>query len=213
MLISEILNEDSPIKLGEASRPIVAIYPGRFSPPHIGHMKAWQWLNDKYGKAFIATSDKVAPPKSPFNFNEKKRLFMHAGVPTDAIVQVRNPYMASEIIDRYDPEKITVIFAVSKKDMDEDPRFAFKPKKDGSPGYLQPWEANQGNPEPASVHGYVATVPTFKFNVNGKPMKSATEFRANFANADESTQARMIEDLYGKYSEEVHQLMRDKIVQ
>jgi hypothetical protein len=174
-------------------------------------MKSWQWLKKKYGDAFIATSDKVALPKSPFNFNEKKKLFMHAGVPANAIVQVRNPYTASEIVDKYNADEITLLFAVSEKDMNEDPRFAFKPKKDGSPGYLQPYAANQGNPEPASKHGYVTVVPTFEFNVNGQPMKSATEFRANFAQADESTQARMIEDLYGKYNEDIHQLMREKL--
>jgi len=175
-------------------------------------MKAWQWLKQKFGDAFIATSDKVVPPKSPFNFNEKKKLFMHAGVPADAVVQVRNPYQATEIVSRYNPDEIVLLFAVSQKDMTEDPRFAFKPKKDGSPGYLQPWSENQGNPEPASKHGYVTVVPTFGFDVQGSPMKSATEFRANFAQADEQTQARMIEDLYGTYNDQVHQLMRAKIV-
>ena len=68
------------------------------------------------------------------------------------------------------------------------------------------------NLQPASKHGYITTVPTFNFNVLGKPMRSATEFRAQFAQADDNTQAQMIEGLYGSYSDEIHNLMKAKIV-
>lgn len=196
----------------EQKRKTVVIYPGRFQPPHIGHMQAWKWLKDKFGTAFIATSDKVAPPRSPFNFNEKKMLFMHAGVPANAIVQVKNPYQALEIVNQYNPADITLLFAVSKKDMDEDPRFSFNPKKDGSPGYLQSYKEHMGDLKSAAEHAYVTVVPTFDFKIQGEPMRSATEFRANFAAADEATQAKMIEDLYGSYNDKVHNLMREKIV-
>lgn len=208
MLIEDILREAPE----QGSRKTVVIFPGRFQPPHIGHMKSWKWLKQKYGDAFIATSDKVDPPRSPFNFQEKKRLMMHAGIPSNAIVQVKNPYVAQEIVSKYNPEDITLIFAVSEKDMDEDPRFTFKPKKDGSPAYLQSFKDNQGNLKSAKEHAYVATVPTFNFSVNGAPMKSATEFRANFAQADDSTQAKMIADLYGSYDDAIHNLMKEKIV-
>lgn len=189
----------------------VVIYPGRFQPPHIGHMQAWKWLKDKFGDAYIATSDKVEPPRSPFNFNEKQRLLQFAGVPVDHIVQVKNPYQAAEIVSKYDPENTVLIFAISQKDMDEDPRFSFAPKKDGSPSYLQPYAKNQGSLQPLSKVGYVTTVPTFNFNVMGSPMRSATEFRANFARANDSQQAQMIKDLYGKYDAGIHQLLKDRI--
>lgn len=196
----------------EQRRQTVVIYPGRFQPPHIGHMKAWQWLKSKYGKAYIATSDKVAPPKSPFNFAEKKKLFMHAGVPSNVVVQVKNPYQALEIVNQFDVDNITLLFAISEKDMDEDPRFSFRPKKDGSPGYLQPFKDNMGNPKSAREHAYVTTVPTFDFKIQGQPMRSATEFRANFAQADDSMQAKMIQDLYGSYNEDIHRLMAERLV-
>jgi hypothetical protein len=189
----------------------VVIYPGRFQPPHIGHMKAWQWLNQKFGNAYIATSDKVEPPRSPFNFNEKQRLLQFAGVPVDHIVQVKNPYQAAEIVSKFDAESTVLIFAISQKDMEEDPRFKFAPKKDGSPGYLQPYDKNQGDLRPLNQVGYVTTVPTFNFNVMGSPMRSATEFRANFAQANDSQQAQMIKDLYGKYDAGIHKLLKDRI--
>lgn len=209
MLIEDIINEADPSR---STYKKVAIYPGRFQPPHIGHMKAWQWLEKEFGDAYVATSDKVDPPRSPFNFNEKKKLLMHAGVPATKIVQVKNPYRADEIVQKLDPDRTVLIFAVSEKDMNEDPRFSFKPKKDGSPSYLQPYAKNKPALEPLSKHGYVATVPTFKFNVLGKPMRSATEFRENFARANDSQQAKMIKDLYGKYSDDIHNLLREKIV-
>jgi len=209
MLIEDIIMEANPAQSGYKK---IALMPGRFQPPHIGHLKAWQYLRDKYDDAYIVTSDKTEPGRSPFNFQEKKSLFIHAGVPSDHIIQVKNPYQATEIVSQFDANNTVVIFGVSEKDMTEDPRFGFKPKKDGSPGFLQPFKQNQANLQPVSTHAYVATVPTFKFNVGGVPMRSATEFRRDFAQADDSKQAQMITDLYGKYSDKVHALMRDKIV-
>jgi len=209
MLIAQIIMEANPAQSGYKK---IGLLPGRFQPPHIGHMKAWQHMRNEFDDAYIVTSDKVDPPRSPFNFAEKKSLFMHAGVPSNHIIQVKNPYQATEIVSKFDADSTVVVFGVSEKDMAEDPRFKFGPKKDGTPGFLQPYKKNQGDLKPVSQHAYVVTVPTFKFNVAGKPMRSATEFRANFAKADDSTQAKMITDLYGKYSDKIHALMREKIV-
>ena len=194
--------------LFEAAQSQVVIYPGRFQPFHRGHASVYQWLANKFDHVFIATSNKVDPPRSPFNFEEKKRMMLLAGVPASAIVQVKNPYAAEEIISKFDPETTVVIFAVSEKDMAEDPRFQFKPKKDGSPGYLQKYG---GEMQPLNKHGYVMTVPTFDFSIAGEPMRSATELRRNFAVADTETQAQMIKDLYGKYDPEIHRLMVSKL--
>lgn len=209
MLVEDIINEANP---ASSSYRKVAIMPGRFQPPHIGHMKAWKWLKNEFGEAYIGTSDKVEPGRSPFNFAEKKALFMHAGVPANNIVQVKNPYVATEIVSKFPPESTVVIFGISQKDMEDNPRFSFKPKKDGSPSFLQPYKDNINDLRPVSEHAYMMTIPTFNFNVNGTQMKSATEFRANFAQADDSTQAKMITDLYGSYSDKIHNIMRDKIV-
>lgn len=197
-------------ELFESVQNQVVIYPGRFQPFHKGHAAVYKWLAGKFDNVFISTSNKVEPPRSPFNFEEKKQMMTHAGVPAGAIVQVKNPYIADEITSRFDPENTVAIFAVSEKDMAEDPRFQFKPKKDGSPSYYQ---AYGGEMQPLSKHGYILTVPTFDFTILGEPMRSATELRRNFANADSDTQARMIKDLYGKYDPAIHQLMATKLAQ
>ena len=64
--------------LYEDIQKTVAIYPGRFQPFHRGHAAVYKWLNTKFDTVFIATSDKVEPPRSPFNFAEKRALMTHA---------------------------------------------------------------------------------------------------------------------------------------
>ena len=49
-----------------------------------------------------------------------------AGVDPNAIVQTKVPYVATEITDRFDPDKTIIVYAVSEKDMAEDPRFNFQ---------------------------------------------------------------------------------------
>jgi nicotinamide mononucleotide adenylyltransferase len=62
----------------------VGIMSGRFQPPHIGHMRAWEWLHTKFDSAFIATSNVVEAFRSPFNFNEKKTMMLQADIPDEA---------------------------------------------------------------------------------------------------------------------------------
>jgi cytidyltransferase-like protein len=196
--------------LFESVQNTVVIYPGRFHPFHKGHAAVYRWLSSKFDRVYIATSAKVDPPRSPFTFEEKKRMMMHAGVPASAIVQVKNPYIAAEITDQFDPKTTAAVFAVSEKDMAEDPRFQFRPKKDGSPSYYQRYG---GEMLPFGEHGYIITTPTFDFTVLGEPMRSASEFRNNFASANRETQAAMVKDLYGKYDPEIHKIMAAKITQ
>lgn len=194
---------------------ILAVYPGRFQPFHKGHAQVFQWLKNKFGDAVIATSDKVEAPKSPFNFKEKKKMMTLAGVPAGKIKQVSNPYIAREILKDYDPKTTVLVFAVSQKDMDEDPRFSFKPTRSGKPGYLQPYAGNEKKLQPfgdsQSPKGYVVVTPTFTFDVLGKPATSASELRKQFVSLDNNKQKEFIKDLFGKYDESVHKLMKEKI--
>ena len=190
----------------------VVIYPGRFHPFHKGHKSVYDALVKRFGKnrVYIATSNKVDPPKSPFTFDEKRAMMALTGVDPSRVVQVKNPYQATEITDNYDPQNTIALFAVSDKDMAEDPRFSFKPRKDGQPSYYQPASKDM---QGFDKHGYIVTVPTLQFNVLGKPMRSASEFRANFAQADSETQRAMITDLFGQYDPKIHNTMAQKIVE
>ena len=190
----------------------VVIYPGRFHPFHQGHASVYNTLVSRFPSAdvFVATSDKVEPPKSPFTFDEKVKMMQLGGVPRVSIKNTKMPYRPLEIQAMYEPSDTIIMFAVSEKDMATDPRFAFKPLKDGSPSYFQPAGANM---ESMDKHGYIITVPTIEFKVLNKPMNSASDFRANFAKADFDTQKAMITDLYGKYDTKVHDIMSSKITE
>jgi hypothetical protein len=203
------------IELFEAQDPTntLVIYPGRFQPWHKGHKAVYDHLVKTFGRdnVFIATSNKVDPPRSPFSFGEKIQFMQLTGVPMDRVVETKDPYKALEIVQKYNPQTTRLIFAVSEKDMAEDPRFKFGYKKDGSPTYLQALPKDKSNVLPFEQHGYVITVPTIEFTVLGKPMISATEVRRQFAEADDETQRSIIKDLFGRYSPEIHSLMKHKI--
>jgi cytidyltransferase-like protein len=193
----------------------IAVYPGRFQIFHKGHHQVYKWLKNKFGNATIATSNKVEAPKSPFTFTEKKKMMELSGVTSTDIHEVRSPYISSEVLRGYDGSKTIVVFAISQKDMDEDPRFSFKPTKSGQPSYLQPYpkDGKGAKPfgDPDKPKAYVIVTPTFDFEVLGEPARSATEVRKQFANADHGTQIKIIKDLFGKYDKGIHKVMDEKI--
>lgn len=202
---------------------LVVIYPGRFHPFHIGHGKVYKYLKQKYNgaKVFIATSNKTDEHKSPFTFDEKKKMMILAGVDPNAIVQTKVPYVATEITDRFDPDNTVIVYAVSEKDMAEDPRFNFpevgmalltRGEKKGKPAHMQKWPGIE-NAKPLRDHSYVATVPTFKFEVRGEQVQSATQIRNMIKSADETKLEQILQDLYGRSDipQDIMQLFKSKL--
>jgi hypothetical protein len=174
----------------------VVIYPGRFHPFHLGHFASYEHLTKQFGpeNVFIATSDKQEPGTSPFSFGDKQHMMAKLGVPASRVVRVKNPYQAQEITQNYDPNDTVLIFALSQKDAD---RFNFAPKKDGSPAYMQPYEANQKRFKPMSQHGYVYVTPTVDFKLPGSNARSASEIRNLYVNGTDTLRDKIIAALYG----------------
>lgn len=200
------------MRFSQINKNFVVVYPGRFQPFHMGHKSVYSHLVKQFGQdaVSIATSDKVEPPKSPFNFEEKKALMMLTGVPGSAIVQTKNPYQAQEITAQHDPTKDILVFAVSEKDMAEDPRFAFKPKKDGSPSYLQPY-SKDFDFATFDKHGYVYVAPTVQFSLLGKNISSASEIRNMFGAADQETRMKLFTELFGRFDQELFNVVNSKL--
>lgn len=204
--------------INELAEPqLLVIYPGRFQPFHKGHYAVYEYLTGKFGRnnVYIATSNKVESPKSPFTFAEKAYFMQLTGVPADRIVQATQPYqienvLASGRIHVANPENTVVIFAVSEKDMAEDPRFKSWTKKDGSPAYFQPL-TDIKQTENMKQHGYIMTVPTFDFKVLNHPMRSGTELRQLYADSDKQQRQAIVKDLFGKYTNEAEQLLTNKL--
>jgi len=186
-------------QLFEASNPpthgrTVVIFPGRFQPFHRGHYETYRALEARFPGAdvWIATSG-VVGPDSPFSFEERRALAVLMGVPASRVQQVKSPYRADEILSNYQSESDTVIFALSKKDEE---RIGYKPKKDGSPAYMQPYSANQVM-QPFAQHAYVVLAPIVNFKVNGQTMTGATQIRELLSQGDANVTAQVLKDMYG----------------
>jgi cytidyltransferase-like protein len=200
--------------LFEDTKNLVVVYPGRFQPFHKGHKAVYDHLAKKFGRdrVYIATSNKVDPPKSPFNFADKSVFMALTGVPMDRVIESREPYKVPELTANYPAESTILIFAVSEKDMAEDPRFRMGTKRDGSPTYFQPLPTDLKDANTFDKTGYILTVPTVDFTVLGTPMRSATEVRQQYKDADPATRKKIIADLFGRYSEEAQHIMDQKLV-
>ena len=194
---------------------VLVILPGRFQPFHLGHKSVYDVLVRQFGvdDVYIATSNKVDPPRSPFNFAEKQQIIAATGIDPSRVVQTRDPYKAQEITSQYDPEDTKLLFAVSAKDMADDPRFESWTKRDGTPAYFQPAPNKVSEMENFDQHGYIFVVPTLDFKVDGKPMRSATEFRREFAAADAATKAKMTKDILGTDNPQLVNLLASKITE
>jgi len=199
----------------DLGKKIFVIYPGRFHPFHKGHKGVYNYLSSKYGgnDVYITTTDVVELPKSPFSFDEKVKMMTLTGVPINKIIKVKNNYNLQSLVAQIpiDINRDSIIFAVSEKDMAEDPRFSKFTKKDGSPAYLQPIPKNLTKLQPAINHGYIDTVPTTDFTVLGKPARSASELRSQYAKLNPQQRKSFIADLFGKYDDGVYNIMNNKL--
>ena len=199
----------------DLGKKIFVIYPGRFHPFHKGHKGVYNYLSTKYGgnEVYITTTDKVELPKSPFTFDEKAKMMVLTGVPSNKIIKVTQNYNVQNLVGKIpiDINRDSIIFAVSQKDMAEDPRFSKFTKKDGSPSYLQPLPKKLNKLQPAITHGYIDTVPTTDFTVLGMPARSASQLRAQYANLSPQQRKEFIKDLFGKYDDGIFNIMNTKL--
>ena len=163
---------------------IIAIYPGRFQPMGAHHAKTYQWLTGQFDKAYVATSGKVDLPKSPFSFNEKKKIINSYGISN--VVKVKNPYTAEEILKKYDPETTAAIFMVGKKDAQ---RLGGK--------FFRPWK---GKAEVGYRDGaYTLLAPHVSMKVPGYGEMSGTSIRAVLGDKslDKKEKTKIFKGIFG----------------
>lgn len=180
---------------------IIAIYPGRFQPFGKHHYEAYKWLSEKFGSenTYIVTSDKVELPKSPLSFSDKKEVISQFGIPSNRLVKVKNPYKAEELTINYDPDNTAVVFMYGEKDANRIPYT----KKDGSPGYFQPFPNNPQEIKPLSDHGYIIVAPHFSLDVDGEEM-SGTALRKFLSGCT----PEQFEKVMGWYDERVYEKLK-----
>jgi len=202
-LVEQIVTEAANIQR------VIAVYPGRFQPfgPH--HAKAFAWLQGKFGaeNTYIVTSDKVKPPKSPFSFADKKNIITNYGIKN--LVQTKQPYTPTELLNQFDPATTAVVFMVGQKDMEEDPRFAMMPKKSGDPSYFQPYATNKNKLQGYGKHGYLIVAPHVSLRVTGYGEMSGTELRTALKNATPTT----FKTIMGWYNPTVYNMIKKNLTE
>ena len=111
----------------------IVVYSGRFQPFHKGHYATYSHLVKKFGKnnVYIGTSNKTDNNKSPFNFKEKVMIITKMfGIPSNKIIQVKNPYVPTEVLKKFDKDTTAFITVVGKKDASRLGGKFFTPYKD-----------------------------------------------------------------------------------
>jgi hypothetical protein len=144
-------------------KSVIGIYPGRFHPPHRGHLNAYNFLKLITGNdTYVSTSGKVELPDSPLTFGEKQQIWVRHGIAPDHIVQTKSPYKSLEITQKYDPDKTSVIFALGQKDAER--------LRVDQGGYFKSYTGNTSQLDPLSKSGYVLIIPEIETMVDDKTL-------------------------------------------
>jgi ribosomal protein S18 acetylase RimI-like enzyme len=188
-LVEELLKEIEEIK------DYVVVYAGRFQPFHKGHFATYQHLVKKFGKSnvYIGTSDKTDKLKSPFNFKEKREIMMKMfGIPSNRIVQIKNPYAPTEILKNYDETSTAFITVVGEKDEN---RLGGK--------YFTPYKGNleAGYKE----KGYVYASPAQPNAISG------TDVRNWLGSGDTENRKKLFTKAYPKFDDKIFNLITKKL--
>jgi hypothetical protein len=198
--ISELL------QLSEVSKksPVV-IYSGRFQPFHKGHYQVYKHLVDKFGKdnVYIATSDKIELPKSPFDFSDKKKIIttIFPDIPNKNVVKVKNPYAPTEILNNFS-ENTPYVTIVGKSDAD---RLSHSK-------YFKPFSGDMNSGYKDA--GYYMIAPDRPIGVGGEQI-SGTQVRKTFSDPKTSSaeKQKLFKELFGTYNDNIFKLVTTKIEQ
>ena len=218
--ITSLVREESKVKIALAEavnwalneqdqKRVIAIYPGRFQPMGRHHYATYKALADQYGaeNTFVVTSNKTGP-KSPLDFEEKKKIMVAHGIPADKIVMTRKPYVAEEVTQNFDPDATAVVFAVGGKDMRESPRFANLDgfTKKGTPAYYKTYKPGE-ELVGLGKHGYIAVAPHVEIDVPGFGEMSGTTLRKALKGATPED----FQSIMGFYNQEIYDILQGKL--
>jgi hypothetical protein len=174
----------------------VVVYAGRFQPFHKGHYATYSHLVKQFGKdnIYIGTSDKTDNIKSPFKFKEKKVIMMKMfGIPSDKIIQIKNPYAPTEIIGKFPEESTAFITVVGEKD-----RYRLKGK------YFEPYHPDRVE-SGYKDKGYVYVAPAQSNPISG------TDVRNWLSKGSEEQRKSGFKKAYGKFDPKIFKLVSDKL--
>ena len=190
------MNEQKEIK------KTIGIFGGRFQPFHSGHLATYKWLSKQVDEAYITTSNIKQLPRHPMDFKEKVRHMVKMGIPKNRIVMEKTPYVANNVLKKFDPKTTAVVYAFGQKDAG---RLKGGTKKGGGKTYYQEFNKNKKNLEGYETHGYITTAPQF-----GKV--SGTMMRKLLGDPDVKDDQRVkgFKKVFGYYDKGIYNMMTNK---
>ena len=181
---------------------VVVVYPGRFQPFHKGHHHSYSQLVREFGKknVFIATSNKTESGRSPLGFKEKKVIMTTMfSIPSSQIVQVKNPYAPSEILNKYDSDSTILVVAVGEKDSSR--------LMGGK--YFQSFKGTTDF-DTYENQGYVIVASPLQLKIGGKLISGTIVRKLLGQELDDNTRQSMFKTLFGKYDKRVDMILKKK---
>ena len=186
-------------------KKVIAIYPGRFQPfgPH--HKKVYDTLKSKFGDAYITTSAIQQPPRHPLSFNEKVKHMVKMGVPKNKIVNEKVPYVANNLLKKFDKDTTAVVYVFGAKDAG---RLKGGTKKSGGKTYYQDFKKNIKNLKGFEEHGYIYEAPFVK--VSG--ISSGTEIRNLLGSPkiDDKKREQIFKKTFGYFDKSTYEMMTSR---
>ncbi len=196
---SKKVNEQKEIK------KVIAIYPGRFQPfgPH--HKKVFDALQSKFGEAYITTSAIQQMPRHPLSFNEKVKHMVKMGIPKKNIVREKVPYVANNLLKKFDKDTTAVVYVFGAKDAG---RLKGGTKKSGGKTYYQDFKKNINDLKGFEEHGYIYEAPTVK--VSG--ISSGTEIRNLLGSPkiDDKKREQIFKKTFGYFDKKTYEMMTSR---
>jgi hypothetical protein len=192
--LAKFLVESILLEAASIDKQIV-VYSGRFQPFHKGHYATYEQLVKKFGgdNVYIATSNVTNSSNSPFNFSEKKAIMTKMfGIPSSKIVNVRNPYAPSEILNKYNEDTTALIVVVGEKD---EQRLGGK--------YFTPYKGKAT--EPYLDRGYVYAAPATSNPISG------TDVRYWLSSGTDADRKKNFTKVYPKFDDQIFKMITLKL--
>jgi cytidyltransferase-like protein len=192
-------------KVNEAPTKIkktIGVFGGRFQPFHSGHLATYKWLSKQVDEAYITTSNIKKPPRHPMNFKEKVRHMVKVGIPKNRIIEEKTPYVADNLLKKFDPETTAVVYAFGQKDAG---RLKAGTKKGGGKTYYQDYKKSKGDIRGFEEHGYFVTAPQFG-NISG----TKTRDMLGNPNIDDKERIKFFKKTFGYFDKGLYNMMTNK---